>query len=92
MTIVASATMAAGRFTPSHSIRRPVAESAVATVRPSTGVMRPSATGRSRVRFMSRSVSRSLTWLYAAAPLATSAVPRQVTASAPGSIGPCDAM
>ena len=40
--------------------------------------MRPSATGRRRVRIIRRSSSRSSTWLIAAAPQATSAVPTHV--------------
>ena len=42
------------------------------------GETRPEATGRSAVRFIVRSMSRSTAWLIAPAPPAESAPPRQV--------------
>ena len=48
----------------------------------------PTATGRSAVRFIVRSMSRSSTWLIAPAPPADSAPPRQVSATSPSDGSP----
>ena len=47
------------------------------------GVTRPVATGRSAVRFISWSMSRSSAWLIAPAPPADSAPPRHVSTTSP---------
>src|SRR3954469_10843772 len=70
--------MALSRFTAVARINRPPSASAVANTNDSKGCRRPSGTGRSRVRRMRLSVWRSMTWLNADAPPATSAVPATV--------------
>ena len=52
------------------------------------GETRPEATGRSAVRDMSRSRSRSRQWLIAPAPPAERAPPRQVSATRPSDGSP----
>jgi hypothetical protein len=76
---VVSATPALSRFTPAPRISRPVIESAVANTSDSAGWRRPSGTGRNRVRRIRLSAFRSITWLNADAPPATSAVPTTVS-------------
>ncbi len=75
---VASATSVARVLVCHHRIARPAIDSTAPTRRPSVTDMRLAAIGRDLVRSMSASVSRSATWLSAAAPPATSAVPAQV--------------
>ena len=56
------------------------------------GETRPEATGRSAVRFITRSRSRSIAWLIAPAPPAESAPPRQVRATRPSDGSPATYM
>ena len=86
---VARATPAASREV-AASMNRPSAARPIASATASGTAIRPSATGRWRVRFISRSMSRSEIWFSAAAPPATNAVPRQVLSSSTGSVAPCD--
>ena len=67
---------------------RPAAESAGRRCGASTARSRPSGSGRIRVRRISASVSRSYTWLSAAAPPATSAVPATAAAMSDRFSGP----
>ena len=82
MTSVAAATSAASRFALNARMAEPAAASAMPNARASSVPTRRSGSGRSRVRIISASVSRSYTWFSTAAPPATSAVPP--TASAIG--------
>src|SRR5262245_34786849 len=66
------------RLTNDASSTTPAVASRAANQAPSAEPRRPLATGRPRVRPMRASVSRSQTWLNAAAPPATSAVPMRV--------------
>ena len=73
-----NATAALSRFTPAPRSSSPTADIAVANTSASPGWSRPSGTGRRRVRFIRLSGSRSITWLNADAPQATSAVPASI--------------
>jgi len=85
MTSVASASEAARAFARAASSARPAPESRRPKIVASAAATRRSGSGRSRVRRISASVSRSYTWLRTAAPPATSAVPATAFAIAAGS-------
>ena len=67
-----------GGFTNTASCTRPAMLSTIPKIRACAAVMRASGSGRSRVRRINLSDSRSHTWLSAEAPPATSAVPTSV--------------
>ncbi len=77
------ASTAATSFTVSASRAKEAQPSSTPNTIAARGLTRPLATGRSAVRFISWSMSRSSAWLIAPAPPADSAPPRQVSNTRP---------
>jgi hypothetical protein len=76
--MVSRAMPADSRLTKTASSTSPAVQSTAPNVRAWATPMRPSGSGRMRVRRISLSDSRSHTWFSAEAPPATSAVPSSV--------------